>query len=266
MSLTKTIPSIQSLKQIAKHLTSVRNIPLSQALDLVANDYGFTHWTLMHKYFKSIRINNTESLWQSFLPGEMLLLTAPEGAGKLSLALNLSLRALQKAVPVTYFSMHVNASFIFDRLDKIVAPNRIGELQNRECLVVEERNFDTKELIEEIKKCQQGTLIVIDYLQAIKHHEEAEPYHNFLQEIKLIAQQHASRVLILSQVNKEISNDSLDYIAGGRAIGRHFSHAIHLEQQQIDHQEQRDMVLVKSIHYQKQKSLLQFNKENYRFV
>lgn len=264
MSLSKAIPSIQSLKKLAKQLAVAKGIHLGQALDCVAKDYGFTHWTLMLKYFKSIRINNIESLWESFLPGEMLLLSAPEGAGKLSLALNLAAYAIQKNVSVKYFSMHVNASFIFGRLDKIVDSNLVKEWQHKQCLVVEERNFDQK-IIEEIKNTKSNTLLIIDYLQVIKYCDASEPYHDFLQEIKLIAQQHISRVLILSQVNKENSFDSLDYIAGGRSIGRHFSHVVHIEQQHVENKSQRDMVLVKSIHYQKQKSLLQFNKENYRF-
>lgn len=266
MSLSKTIPSIQSLKQTAKQLASTNNIHLSQSLNLVANDYGFTHWTILLKYFKSIRINNVESLWQSFLPGEMLLLSAPEGAGKLSLALNIAAYAAQKNVPVKYFSMHVNAYFIIERLHKIVDPNLVNNWQNKQYFVVAERNFEQKTLKEEIKNTTPGTLLIIDYLQAIKSHGRTEPYNDFLQKIKLIAQQHTSRVLILSQINEENSLDSLDYIAGGRSIGRHFSHAIHIEQQQIENRDQRGIVLVKSIHYQKQKSLLQFNKENYRFI
>jgi archaellum biogenesis ATPase FlaH len=266
MSLSKAIPSIQSLKKLAKQLAAAKGIHLGQALDCVAKDYGFTHWTLMLKYFKSIRINNIESLWESFMPGEMLLLSAPEGAGKVSLALNLAACAIQKKVSVKYFSTHVNASFILERLDKIVDPNLVNEWQHKQCLGVEERNFDQKKYIEEIKNTKLNALLIIDYLPVIKSCDDSEPYHDFLQEIKLIAQQHTSRVLILSQVNNKSSFDSLDYIAGGRSIGRHFSHVIHIEQQHVENKGQRDMVLVKSIHYQKQKSLLQFNKENYRFI
>lgn len=266
MSLPKTFPSIQSLKQAAKDLALNKDINLSQALDLVANDFGFTHWALLVKYFNSIRINNVESLWQAFLPGEMLLLSAPEGAGKLSLALNLAALAVQKNTTVKYFSMQYKASFIFERLNKIVDLKLVSDWQHRGCLVVEESIFDQKALIEAIKNTSPGTLLIIDYLQAIKSQDDTEPYPDLLQEIKLIVQQHTSRMLILSQVNKEASPDSLDYIAGGRAVGRYFSHAIHIEQQEVENKEQRGLVLLKSIHYQKQKSLLQFDKENYRFV
>ncbi|KTD07274.1 DnaB-like helicase C-terminal domain-containing protein [Legionella jamestowniensis] len=266
MSLSKTIPSIQSLKQIAKKISSTKNIHLSQALDLVANDYGFTHWTTLLKYFKSIRINNIESFWQSFLPGEMILLSAPEGAGKLSFALNIAAYAAQKNLHVKYFSMHMNAPFIIERLNKIVKTKLVGDWLNKGYLVVEERNFDQKTLVEEIENNTPYTLLIIDYLQAIKSHGGREPYNDLLQKIKLTAQQHASRVLILSQINEECSVDSLDYIAGGRYIGKHFSHAIHIEQKHIENQDHRSLVLVKSIHYQKQKLLLQFNKGNYRFV
>jgi len=125
-----------------------KSIHLSQALDLVANDYGFTHWAFLMNHFNSIQLNDVASVWNTFLPGEMVLLSAA------------------------------------------------------------------------------------------------------------IVQQHASRMLILSQ----------DHIDNERSHGRYFSHAIHLEQQKVANQEQRHISLLKSIHYRKQKSLLQFNKENYRFV
>jgi hypothetical protein len=266
MSLSQTIPSIQTLKKTAKLLALTKNIHLSQAFDLVANDYGFTHWTLLLKYFKSVRINTIESLWRSFLPGEMVLLSAPEGAGKLSFALNLAENALKKNVPVKYFSMHVNASFISERLIKIADPNLVNDWKNRQYLVIEDRNFDSKTLIDEICNSTPGALLIIDYLQSIKTTGSTELYHNLLQEIKLITLQQSSKVLILSQINEKNDADSLDYIAGGRSIGKHFSHAIYIEQQQIPNEDHRGIVLVKSIHYQKQKSLLQFNKENYRFI
>ncbi len=266
MLLPQAIPSIQSLKNVAKQLARTKNINLGQALQCIANDYGFTHWTSMLKYFKSIRINNIESLWKSFIPGEMLLLSAREGAGKLSLALNLAAYAIKNKVPVNYFSMHVKASFIFERLEKIADQNLVKTWQLREYLMVEERSFDQQKLIEEIKNSKPGALLIIDYLQVIKSFNDSKPpYQDFLKKIKFTAQQHNSRVLILSQVINKSSTNFMDYIDGGRSIGRHFSHVIHLEHQQIENIEQRDLFLIKSVHYQKQESMLQFNKGNYRF-
>ncbi|KTD71192.1 hypothetical protein [Legionella tucsonensis] len=264
--MSLSIPSIKSLKLSAKQIASAKNISLSQALNLIANDYGFTHWALMHKYFKSVRMNNVESIWQSFLPGEMLLLSAAEGAGKLSFALNLALYAAQIKLPVKYYSMHVNASFIFERLNKISGSNS-SDWQQGKCIEIEEKCFDQKTLIEKIKEERPGSLLIIDYLQAItSHQEKREPYHVFLQELKLITKQRTLRVLILSQVNKEINLESLDYIAGGRSISKHFTHVIYIEPQQQKNNDEREILLVKSIHYQKQRSLFQFNKVNYRFV
>lgn len=266
MSLDRVIPSIQSLKQTAKKLASDKNIHLNQALDLLANDYGYTHWAILVKYFKSIHINNINSLWASFLPGEMLLLTAPEGAGKLSLALNIAALAAEQNVSVHYFSMHISRSFILERLNKIVEPGLISDWQRSGRLIINEERFDEITLLKEINNYPPGVLFVVDYLQAIRLSKNYGCYQDFLQEIKFIALQQKSRILILSQVNDKNSVDSLDCIAGGRSIARHFSHVIHIEQQKIEYQEQRDIALVKSIHYQKQKSVFKFNKENYRFV
>lgn len=251
-----SFPSIQSLKKAAKQMALAKNIHLSQALDLVANDYGFTHWALLMNHFNSIQVNDVASVWNTFLPGEMVLLSAPEGAGKLSFALNLAAHALKKNIAVKYFSMHVTRSFIVERLSKIVEVNLVRDWHCCGRLEVKENLCEQKPLLEEIKNPSTATLFIVDYLQAIKPRADSERYQPFLQATKAILQQHASRMLILSQ----------DHIDNERSHGRYFSHAIHLEQQKVANQEQRRISLLKSIHYRKQKSLLQFNKENYRFV
>ncbi len=266
MSFSKVIPSIQSLKKTAKQLASTKAIHLNQALDLVANEYGFTHWALMIKYFNSVRIDNTESIWKTFLPGEMVLLSASKDVGKLSMALNLAAHAIQKKISVKYFSMHVEETFISERLSKIVESNLVNHWISKQYLVVKKENFTSQTIVDEITNNQSNSLLIIDYLQAIKFSSGIRTYHDFLKKIKLITQKYATRVLILSQINEETNSDSLDYIDGGRSVGRHFSHIIHIEKQKIENKEQRDIVLLKSIHYQKQKSLLQFNQNNYRFI
>ncbi len=116
-------------------------------------------------------------------------------------------------------------------------------------------------LIEEINNSTPGTLLIIDYLQSIKSYGGAEPYLDLLQKIKLITQQNKSRIFILSQVNEESSDDPLDYIAGGRSIGRHFTHVIHLEQQQIEKRGASGYSVGKIYTLPKQKSLLQLIKK-----
>ncbi len=266
MPSNRAIPSIQTLKRTAKKLAAEQNLNLTQALDRVANDYGYTHWTLLVKYFKSIHIKSIDTLWSVFLPGEMFLLTAAEGAGKMSLALNISAIAAKQNVPVHYFSMHLSRSFILSRLHKIADPGLITAWKNREHLNLYENEHDEKSLLKQTNACAPGSLLVIDYLQAIPSPKKTEPYHAFLQDLKTIALQQKLRILILSQVNDKNAVDPLDCIAGGRTIARHFSHAIHLEQQKLEGSEQRSVFLVKSIHYQTQKTILQFDNENFRFI
>lgn len=97
--------------------------------------------------------------------------------------------------------MHVNASFIFERLSKIAELNLVSDWQLRGYLVVKENIFDQKTLIEEIKNTSLDTLLIIDYLQAITSNGDSEPYQGFLQVTKTIVKQHASRMLNYSNLN-----------------------------------------------------------------
>lgn len=265
MSNSKVVPSIQSLKQSAKKIASNNKVNLNVAQDLVANDYGFSHWSVMVKFFNSIRINSVWSAWKSFLPGEMILLSASEGVGKLSMALNLAAKALQERVKVRYLSLHADIKLISERLKKIAAPNLVDDSLLTQQLIVKDDISDLDLIRDEVNNESLGAVVFIDYLQAIKPDKKEQGYSDFLKEIKSIAQEKKLKIIVLSQeISKQINN-SLSYIDGENNIDRHFSHVIHLEKQTMKNIEQRNIELLKSIHYQKQKSLLQFNKDNFRF-
>ena len=87
---TTKIPSIQSLKKQAIKVAKQKKFSLSQAQDDVAKTYGFTHWALLMKYFNSVQMNSIEKVWTSLGPSEVMLLSAQQGVGKLSMALNLA--------------------------------------------------------------------------------------------------------------------------------------------------------------------------------
>jgi predicted ATP-dependent serine protease len=270
MPLNQKIPSITALKQSAKRLSSVKGISLNQAFDCIANEHGFTHWPLLVKYFNSTQIDTVDSIWQSLLPGEMLLLSAKANVGKMSLALNIVVLALKNIVPVHYISMHLDKASVLSRIHLIGKENNGSDNQNTEILQVEEGAMNSHALLHYIKNCANGSLIVIDYLQVISDVAlHGDTHKDLFYAIRQLCHANNLMVLALSQVADEQSVGSLDSLMGGRSIARYFSHVIHLEHSQTENQgggNRRNCNLLKSTHYKKQTSLLQFNAETYCFL
>ncbi len=268
MSLNQKIPSITSLKQSAKRLASKDAISLHKAFNRIANQYGFTHWSLLLKHFNAKQIDSIKSIWQSLLPGEMLLLSAKKDSGKMSLALNIVALALNESIPVKYLSMYVDKVSVLSRLHLIANENKVKLWQDAKLLLVEDGPTNEANLLEKIQKCNPGSLIVIDYLQAIHTHtNHTQKYQDLFCAIKSQCHHNNLMILVLSQVTDDLPLESLDYLIGGRNICRHFSHVLHIESHAGENGAiQRELSLLKSTHYPKQKAILQFDPANFRFL
>lgn len=267
MAKSTVVPSTQSLKQLAKQIASDKKIPLSKAQDLVANSYGFTHWSIMLKNFNSTRTDSIKSIWRSFLPGEMLLLSAEKGVGKFSMGLNLAEHALREKFKVKYLLLHSNASLILDRLSKITSCKIVEGWLSKQRLIIKNDVTSPESLLNEVINEEPGTVLIIDYLQAINHKSNnTQCYSELLKQMKVIAQEKSFKLIFLGQAYPNNTNDNFSHLEEKSKTNRYFSHVIYLEKRTIRNIEHRNIELLKSIHYKKQSSLVQLDKHTFRFV
>lgn len=250
-------PSIQSLKHKAKILADKEKIALNQALNLIANDYGFTHWALLMKHFNMVRLTNPETIWHSFYSGEMMLLSALEGAGKLSMALNLACVALQENIKVNYVTVHNNRDLVRERFKTIFG-------KTDDDFKVIDTDPNEKLILDQLRLTINNTLVIIDYMQAIENQQSVN-YEVLLRNLKHITKVRNLRLLILSQATKQGNIQLLDQSGDSKKVLRHFSHYLHLSHTDDQQVNKRELSLIKSTHYQCHETVLSLSKKTFTF-
>src|SRR6186713_2397905 len=92
---------IYQLKRRAKLLARTDTIPLHQALDRIAQEEGFTTWSLLSSQHEP----SASSMLSQLADGDLLLIAARPGHGKTLLGLQLLLDAVSQARRATFFTL-----------------------------------------------------------------------------------------------------------------------------------------------------------------
>ena len=224
MSKTKRPYSIQSLKKQAKLAAKEQNILLSKALNYVAQQAGFTHWSALTKHYSQYSNKSVDEIFTMMSPGHLMLLGAGKNVGKMSFAMNLVSNAYAKKIPSIYLSLHLPSCQILNRISFI--SNIAQDQFNTELLkVIHLKSEYESGIINHIEDVDEGSLVVIDYLQIIP-----EPkLHAFIKKLNHIVKKQNLRLIALSQVNEESQSSPINMILSGHEIVRHFNHILFLE-------------------------------------
>src|SRR5688572_21092518 len=94
---------IYHLKQRAKTLSRDEKIPLHEALDRIAVDEGFSHWSLLAA--KLSATSPAGKLYSQLQPGDLVLIGARPGHGKTLMSLELAVEAMKSGNQSVFFSM-----------------------------------------------------------------------------------------------------------------------------------------------------------------
>lgn len=261
MSNTKCPYSIQSLKKQAKLFAKEQNILLSKALNHVAHQAGFTHWSALTKHYSQYTNKSIDEIFTMMRPGHLILIGAEKNVGKMSFAMNLISNAYEKKIPSIYLSLYLPSCQILNRISSIT--NIAQDQFNMELLkVIHLKSKYESVIIDNIENVAKGSLVVIDYLQKIPKSK----LDTFIKKLNNVVKKQNLRLLALSQINEESQSSPIDMILSGHEIGRHFNHILFLENfNDTEVQDKKNCSLVKSTHYQKQQNLLNFDKTFYRF-
>ena len=215
------------------------------------------------KHFNSIRLHNPESILELFILGEMMLLFAGEGVGKLSMALNIAGIALHENTRVSYAVTHDNSDLIFKRFNIILGANSADYFLSSGGFKVINPTCKEKTFLDEIKSIETNALFIIDYLQAIEFQPPSINYETLLFSLKKLAKEKNLKILILSQ--KMIEDDTNNQVGNAKNLFRHFSQCLQLEHADGVYNNKRELSLIKSIHYQHHESTLTFDKKTFLF-
>ncbi|MGQ3889113.1 hypothetical protein ACQUW5_08795 [Legionella sp. CNM-1927-20] len=252
MSNNQPIYSIQTLKKQAKLYAKEKQISLHQALDYVANQVGFTHWTLLIKHYSNYSLVNIAQIFSMLKPGHLMLVCADKNIGKMSFAMNLMAEASDKNIKSTYYSFHASREVILNRIKLIFRKNK-QELDEQLIQIrFPAANYGT--ISADFNSLPENNFIIIDYLQRIP----LNGINQFTLEMSQLAKRKRSRILALSQILPNEQRMQTFY--------RHFNHIIFLENTVTkEDSSKRNCSLIKSTHYQIQQRVLNFDRIFYKF-
>ncbi len=241
------ITSIQTLKKQAKICSKTMGISLHKAQDLIANQVGFTHWSLLMKSYSNYSLKNLKDIFLMLKPGHLIMISADKNVGKMSFSMNLVSEASKNYIKSSYYSFHEQADIILKRMELIFAHDK-REIAS--CLVkINYFNDDYEESIRSLEMETAGSFIIIDYLQKIS----GENINSFILKLNKIAKNQKIRILALSQ-----------HVANCHELYRHFIHVLLLKNSEKN-DKKRSCILVKSTHFQIQDNELSFDRSCYKF-
>lgn len=188
---------VYHLKRRAKALSREKRIPLNQTLDTIAQEEGFTSWSLLA--VRNPANSPSAKLFAELSPGDMVLLAARPGHGKTVMGLELIIEALKSGHRGIFFTLEYNENDVLEQLQFINKDPRIFndrfEFDNSDAI-----NADY--IICQLASAPQGTLIVIDYLQLLDQKRENPDLAIQVRTLKKFADNTGVIIVFISQIDR----------------------------------------------------------------
>ena len=220
-----------------KYLGTISNIYKKYSLtNLQSNITRFVyqvHNTLEHNNNILSGFKDLDRITNGFKLGDLIIVAGRPSMGKTSFAINILYHLTMKLnIKVHMFSLEMSKNEILDKLISLVSNITITQIQNKSikqpdwlkiqtaCKTLmqspisidDDGHASVNQIKTQCKNCKiNNALIIIDYLQLIKvDHEHTEnrsqEIGSITRELKLLAQDIKSTIVVLSQLNRNIEN------------------------------------------------------------
>ena len=191
---------IHVLKGQAKQLKRQKGIPLTTALDLIAQQEGYATWSLLHAKFSNFVPQTNEEVVQSLCPGDLMLIGARPGLGKTRMLLGLLLAASKQKRRCFFFSLEFSETILLEVIDSL-EPNFDGFKQYLRWDLSDEI-FSQSIISRADEFLQEGSLIAVDYLQLLDQRRTTPPLQQQIEELKVYAHTKKCSIIVSSQIDR----------------------------------------------------------------
>ena len=198
------LPSpIYKLKRLARERARLQGIPRHQALDLIAQENGYTTWSLLsHHYNQTL---NPMALETRIHAGELILIGARPMQGKTSLCLKLIARALLNQNPCALFSFELSTGQLTEKLSHFgVQP----EMSTPHLYFDNSDEICAEHITNKLTNAKPNTLVVIDYMQLLDQRRTNPPIQVQIEQLSLLAAQKQLKMLLISQIDKRFEDST----------------------------------------------------------
>ena len=185
---------IYQLKRRAKLLARTDTIPLHQALDRIAQEEGFTAWSLLSSQHEP----SASSMLSQLADGDLLLIAARPGHGKTLLGLQLLLDAVSQARRATFFTLEYTHQQSMNRIHALPEGEAIGD--RIEIVTSDEISADY--IIRHLAGAPRGTVAVIDYLQLLDQQRSKPALSEQVSALQSFARDTGVVLAFISQIDR----------------------------------------------------------------
>jgi replicative DNA helicase len=185
---------IYQLKRRAKLMARTDTIPLHQALDRIAQEEGFTAWSLLASQYET----SAPSMLSQLTDGDLVVIAARPGHGKTLLGLQLLLDAVREGRKATFFTLEYTQEQTMQRI--LALPE--GEMLGDRIEIVTSDDISAEYITRHLAGAPRGTVGVIDYLQILDQQRSKPPLLEQMQALKAFARNTGTVLAFISQIDR----------------------------------------------------------------
>lgn len=203
------------LKAQAKKLKRTKSIPMTEALNEIAQREGFSSWSLLQSKAKNMVPKTSEEILEYLNPGDLMLIASRPGLGKTRFTLQLLIQAVREGRRCFFFTLEYSRREVASRVAEL--DESIGE--NHPKLTFDfSDEISSKYIIRKTKSLiEPGSVIAIDYLQLLDQQRTKPDLQVQIEELKEYAKEQECILVFISQVDRAFegkgkSRPKLEYI------------------------------------------------------
>ena len=199
--MMKLSAPVYVLKGRARKLSRERAMPLHAALDQIANQEGFSSWSLLAAKMssESSASTTTTDLFGSLTAGELVLLAARPRQGKTRESLRLAIHAMKVGRQAVFFSLEYNDADV----DELFAALGEDRAAFGDRFVFDDSDaISAAHITERLAAAAPGTLVIVDYLQLLDQRRTNPALAAQVGELKSFAARSGVVIVFVCQVDR----------------------------------------------------------------
>jgi len=203
----KTAFPIFVLRRQAKELKKSRGIPLSEALDEIAQREGFRSWSLLMSKRRAVYPTQYSETLGFLNPGDLVLVGARPGMGKTSFSIGMFVQAIEEKRPKGFFfTLAMTAPELTERISRYNERVRGDDEVYR---LDDSNDICADYIISKAKgRVAPGSLIVVDYLQLLSEKRVNPPLQEQVEQLKRFALESGCILVFICQLDRRLESRS----------------------------------------------------------
>jgi len=195
------------LKSHAKELKKRKNIPLSQALNEVAQGEGYASWSLLISGTAELYPRKFSEMLDFLNAGDLVLLAARPGMGKTTFAFGLVAQAIKCTRPKSHLFTLVERAL--EARQRLSAYSDFFDQGEAHCFIDSSDDICADYIISTTgDRITRDSLIVVDYLQLLDEKRINPPLERQIETLKNFAATSGCIIVFLCQLDRQIGERS----------------------------------------------------------